>query len=447
LTVDLRSVPRAPGRLPLIGHVLSLWRRPLPFLKELRETGELVRVDLGTMPVYFVTTPELTHELLVDKARSFVKGRFFDRARILLGDGLANVNGTVHRRHRRLMQPAFHHARIVGYTEIMGKRARAMVDSWKPGGTIEVDKELIDFSVSTLAEALFSSDITPSALESVKRNVPILLKTAMIRTASPSSLDRLPLPVNRQFDGAAAGLRKVINDAIAERSGLPESEQKDLMSMLLAARDADTGETLTHKEVQDEAVTILFAGTETTASTIAWAIHEVARHPEVEKRLMEEVDSVVGDRPVGFEDVAKLEYTRRVFDEAARLHALPLLMRRTTEPVELAGFRIPADTEIGFSLYAMHQSPQVYSQPHRFDPDRWLPGHGSERSRKDFIPFGSGNRQCIGNAFAQTEAVVTLATVASRWKLRPVPGQTIKEVASAVAHPDQLPMTVVARGA
>lgn len=444
MSVELRSVPRAPGWLPLVGHALSLWRRPLPFMKALRDTGELVRVDLGTMPVLFVTTPAMTRELLVRQAGSFVKGRFFDRARILLGDGLANVNGATHLRHRRLMEPAFHRERIAEYAEIMAVRARGMVESWKPGQTVEVDKELIDFSVRTIAEALFSTDISSATLATIVRNVPILLKTAMIRTASPASLDRLPLPVNRRFDSAAEALRGVINAAIADRRESPQS-RSDLMSMLLAARDADTGERLTEKEVRDEAVTLLFAGTETTASTIAWALYEVARHPEVEQQLIKEVDSVVGERTIGIKDVPELQYTSQVFDEAARLHSLPLLMRRSTRPVELGGVAVPAHTEIGFSLYAMHQSPEIYPEPGRYQPDRWLPEARAERARWDFIPFGSGNRQCIGNAFARTEAIITLATVASRWKLRPVPGVEVKEVASAVAHPDHLPMTVVPR--
>jgi cytochrome P450 len=445
--IGLGSVPRAPGRLPLIGHAWPLWRRTLAFLKSLRNTGELVRVDVGTLPVYFVTTAELTHELLVTKARSFDKGRLYDRTRSLVGNGLATSAGEDHRRHRRLMQPMFHQARVAGYAEIMAERARALADSWEPGQTVAVDKALFEFSVATLAETLFSTDIGRPAAEAFRRDVPILFKNMLLRAVTPKVMDRLPIPSNRQFDAATARLRQVIDDVIAATHQSNDSGRTDLLSTLLAARDADTGEGMSDEEVRDQLVTIMFAGSETTATTLAWAFHEIARHPEVEQRLTAEIDAVVGMRPIRFEDVPKLEYTRRVLNEVARLHAVPLLMRRATVPVVLGGVHIPAGTEIAFSLYALHQDARLYPEPERFDPDRWLPDQRTGAPREAFIPFGAGNRKCIGDAFAWTEMTITLATIAARWQLRPVPGCAVREATSAVAHPDRLPMTPFPRAA
>lgn len=437
---DLRSVPRAPGRIPLLGHAWPLLRRPLDFLRGLRDTGELVRVDLGTMPVYFATSPQLLHELLVLRVHDFDKGRFFDRARILVGDGLVTAGEEVHRRHRRLMQPMFHRDRIAAYMETMATRARAVADGWQPGQTVALDQELYDYAVTTLSETMFSTEIDQAAADAVRHDVPVLIKYALVRAVAPAAFDRVPVKANRAFDKASARLRGVIDDLIAAAHARGRHDGPDLLSTLLAARDADTGESLTDVEVRDELVTIMFAGTETTATTLSWLFHEIAHAPDVEARLLAEIDAVVGDGPIGMVQLAKMEYLNRVIDEVTRLHAVPLLMRRTIRDVDFGGFHLPAGTEIAFSLYATHQDRRVHDDPQRFDPDRWLPEKRAERPRETHIPFGAGTRKCIGDTYARTEIAIAVATILRRWRLRPQPGVAVKEVAAAVAHPNRLPM-------
>ncbi|WP_455360046.1 cytochrome P450 [Streptomyces sp. SYSU K21746] len=446
MSAGLKAVPRAPGGLPLLGHAWKLGRQPLGFLKSLRQAGDLVRVDLGTMPVYVVTSAALVREVTVTQARSFEKGRLYDRVRPLVGNGLATAGGEAHRKHRRLIQPIFHQARIADYAHTMSSHARALADSWTPGQHIAVEKVMGEFAIETLAATMFSTDIGQPAVEAVRRDLPVILKNMLVRAASPKLLDRLPIRPNRDFDAAAQSMRQVIDHVIATTRRSGQTDQADLLSVLLDARDADTGEALTDEEVRDELVTILFAGTETIASTLAWALHEIAGAPEVEKQLMAEVDEVVGTRPVTIDDIPRLVGIRRVLDEVIRLHGVTLLMRRTTEPVELGGFSIPAGTEVAFSLYALHRDPALYVDPDRFDPDRWLPERRGDLPREAFVPFGSGNRKCIGDAFAWTEATIALATILARWQLRPIPGRTPKEAASAMAHPDHVPMEVVPRG-
>ncbi len=425
--------------------MLPLSRDPLGFLKTLRHTGDLCRVHIGTMPVVFVNSAELAYEVMVTQATHFHKGRFFDRLRSLVGDGLATSDGATHRRNRRLMQPLFHRERIAGYTELMGTRARDLADSWKEGQELEVGEVMAQWVVTTLGATMFSTEIGGPAAEVVQRNVPIIIENLLMRTVSPRILDALPIPANRKFDAATRELHEVIDEVVAAVRKVGDSDQPDLLSTLIAARDIDTGEGLTDAEVRDELGTILFAGTETTATTLAWAFHEIARHPEVEEQLLAEIDSVVGRRVVTFEDVGRLPYLRRVVDEVARLHGVTLLMRRAIEPVEIGGVELPVGTEVAFSLYALHRDPRLFPEPDRFDPDRWLPER-SRGLRQSFLPFGAGNRKCIGDAFSWTELIVALATVLARWQLRPVPGSSPREVAAAVPHADRLPMTVHARG-
>lgn len=445
MSVDVHSVPRAPGALPLLGHAWKLWRDPLGFLNSLRDRGDLVRVDLGTMPMYVATTPALVREVTTQQARSFEKGRLFDRVRPLVGNGLATATGEVHRRHRRLVQPLFHQQRIAGYTEIMSTRALALAESWKPGQHIAVEEAMAEFTIETLAATMFSADIGRPAVEAVRRDLPVVLKNMLVRAASPKFLDRLPVRANRDFDAAAENLRRVIDEVIATTRRSGSTDRPDLLSVLLDARDADTGESLTDTEVRDELVTMLFAGTETTASTLSWAFHELARHPDVEKQVVAQIDEVLGDRPVTVADIPKLTAIRRVLDEIIRLYGVTLLMRRTVAPVELGGYLIPEGSEVAFSLYAMHRDPRIFENPDAFDPDRWLPERAAGVDRHSYIPFGSGNRKCIGDAFSWTEATIALATILRRWQLRPTTGHTPKAAASAMAHPDHVPMVVEPR--
>ncbi|MGI5484554.1 cytochrome P450 [Streptomyces lavendofoliae] len=442
----IASVPRVPGAVPLLGHALALWRDPLGFLSSLRRHGDLVRVDLGTMPMYVVTTPDLVHEVTVRQAAKFEKGRFFDRLRPLAGNGLANADGELHRKHRRMIQPMFSRERITGYSEIMSANARSLADSWAPGDVIDLEPAMAGYAVETLARTLFSTDIGLPAVDAVRKNLPVLLTNLLIRAASPRMLDRLPIPANRRFDRAAAGLRAVIDEVVATSRAAGPTDHDDLLSLLLAARDEESGSRMSDVQVRDELATILFAGAETTAATLAWAFHELAARPDVEEELVAEIDRVVGDGPVTALHVPELKGIRRVIDEVVRLHGVTLLMRRTTEPVTLGGVGMPAGTEVAFSLYALHRDPGLYENADRFDPDRWLPERQAEGpGRRAYIPFGAGNRKCIGDLFVWTEATIAIATILRRWRLVPVPGHTPREVASAVAHADRIPMTVVAR--
>lgn len=448
VTAGPQSVPRAPGGLPLVGDAWSMWKDPLGFLKSLRPAGELVRVDLGTFPIYVATTPETTHQVLVTQGRHFEKGRMFDRVRSFLGDGLGTATNEVHHKHRKIVQPMFHRARIAGYGQIMSDLAQALSASWKAGETISVEQEMSEFAIGTLAATMFanSSEIDRPTMEVIRQDVPVILKNIFIRAITPKFLDLLPVGPNRQFDAASRRLSKVIDEMIVQAHRGGTSDQPDLLSLLLDARYAD-GSKLSDSQVRDELVTILFAGTETVATTLSWVFYEIGRNPEVEKRMLEEIDAVVGDREASIDDVPRLEYTRRVMDETIRLHSAPMLMRRAVAPVEIGQYSFEAGTEFALSLYALHQHPDLYPDPQRFDPDRWLEGKSRELSREAFIPFGGGNRKCIGDAFAWTEITIALATILSRWRLRPVPNHTTRELLAAMPLPGNLPMIVTSRAA
>lgn len=438
----LRSVPTAPGRMPLLGHTLALARDPLRFLESLRDVGNVVRVDLGNWPVFMLTTPELVREALVVRPSSLARGRIYDRARALFGDGLATSEGVLHRQQRRLVQPAFHRRQIAEYTGKMNRHAEELAASWRPGQRVAVDQAMRELTLRIVVDVLFATDLSRASAAQVQRLVPTIMNGIAIRMITPRRLDHWPIPPNRRFDAAATQLRGIVDDVVAQHRS-PGSEPDNLLTLLTTARDADGGLPMSDTQLRDEATSLLIAGAETPATTLAWTFHELAAHPEVERRLHAEVDAVTENRPISLDMLGRMEYTRRVLTEVLRRHSVLLFTRRATEDTELGGIPIPAGTEIAYSPHALHRDPHLYSEPSRFDPDRWLTdAHSSSQS---FNPFGIGHHRCVGEAFAWSEMVVVVAAIARRWQLRPAKGYVVREVAAEVPRPSALPMVVVPR--
>ncbi|KAF0647227.1 cytochrome P450 [Streptomyces fradiae] len=438
--------PMAPGRLPVLGHALRLSRGPIAFLESLRDVGPVVRVDLGGWPLHVLTEPALIHTVLVGEAHAYGRGRIFEKLRPLFGNGIATTDGAFHRKQRRLMQPAFQRTRVSRYAELMCREADAMAAGWTAGQEVRVDREMRRFALSAVAGMIFSGDVDQPAVREVHRSFPIILEGMLVRTVMPKAFDRLPIPLNRRFDAAAARLRAIIDEVVAAY-GPEDRGRDDLISLLLASTDPETGETMSAEQVRDELITILFGGTETASTTLAWIFHELARHPEVEERVHAEVDAVVGDRPVTPADLPALTYTKRVFEESLRLHSPLLFTRRPLTPVTLGGVDIPAGAEIAYSPYALHRDPELFPDPTAFDTERWdgTDPHRAVPRLESFIPFGAGQHKCIGDAFAVAEILTAVASVARRWRLTPVPGHTVKEVPAGIPLPDALPMVVTAR--
>ncbi|GAA4019940.1 cytochrome P450 [Allokutzneria multivorans] len=396
---------------PLLGHLPAMARGPFAFLASLSRRGDLVRVDVGTLPVYALTSPELIHRVLVTDARDYTKGRLFDRVRPLLGSGLVTADRETHQRQRRLVQPAFHRARMPGYAEVVRRRAHALVESWQAGQTVAVDKAMHELTLGAITETMFSAEPTEAAIAEIHRSLPVISRNTAIRALAPKALDRVPIRAHRDFDTASRRLRAVLEEIISHyhARGI---DRGDLLSLLLSTPMSDA-------QVRDELITILLAGTETSAAALSWAFHHLGQHPEIAARVREEPPCA-----------------ERVLDEVLRLHSVPLVMRRALVPVQLAGRELPAGTELVISPYALHRDPRWYPEPQRFDPDRAPPPAGA------FLPFGEGARKCIGDTFARTEMTIVLTTVLRRWRLDPVPGHRVREVFAGVPHPRSLPMIV-----
>jgi len=409
----------APGKLPVLGHIAGLLRRPLDFLVSLHQIGDLVEISLGTQPALVVTEPALVYKLLTSKESSLDKGRFFQKFQPLTGNGLATSSGPFHMQQRRLCQQAFTRPALSEYLPIMVDHACRLADSWNSGQRIDLTTAIDGFTAETTVDAIFSTDLNPQAVADVVRLLPVVFRSVAIRTLAPEFWCRLPTPGNRRFYATCSQLRQLLDKVVDSRSHVDNSAvRKDLLSFLLEASDPETGGKLTAEQTRDEMVGFLVAGTETSASTLGGLFYELSRHPDIEQRIHAEIDSVLGGRRITESDLPKFEYTNRVIMETLRLHTPPwILMRRTRESIELGLVQVPANTEIIYSPLALHHDPLIYPDPQTFDPDRWLRKPERELPKGSFIPFGAGRHKCIGASFANMEIMAFVATIGAQWRL------------------------------
>ncbi|MFJ9692255.1 cytochrome P450 [Kitasatospora sp. NPDC101183] len=436
----LATVPVAPGRLPALGHLVPFMRNPMRFITSLQPVGPLVRIDAGPMTMYLVNSPALLHQVLVTDARRYEKGAAFDKARTIMGNGVLFSEEPLHLQQRRLVQPAFRRGDAPAWRATAAACAAARIGRWREGQSVDVLDEMHRISLTLIIRSFFATDPAPATLDRLHRIMKILLGGIMVRFMTPgTALERLPIPSNRRFNRAVEDLNTIVADmarAGARTRQDPGNDRRDLFATLCPA-GAGRAPSQPLAQTCDEAISVLIAGTETMATTLSWLLHELAQHPDWERQLRAELRAADGD-------TGQAEILDRLLSEVLRLHTPNwVLMRRARTDVELGGVHLPAGTELLFSLSALHRDPQVFDDASAFDPDRWLPGRETGRDRFVFIPFGDGNRKCLGDAFAWTGMREIAAELVTRWSLRHAPGATVGETRLfATLQPTGLRMTV-----
>ncbi|MGH4008588.1 MAG: cytochrome P450 [Pseudonocardiaceae bacterium] len=437
---------RAPGALPLIGHAGHLRRRPLEFLSSLAALGDLIEIRLGRRTAYVPTHPELIWQVLVD-SRTFDKGGpVFEKARYVLGNGLATCVNDDHRRQRRMMQPGFHGSRLPGYGSIMTQIVDEAISSWQDGRILDVTEAMMSITTRVAARTLASTAMSETAVCEILSLYPIITHGVYQRIIAPFGIaERLPTRSNHRYRNARDRLRALVDETIAHHHA-SGTYHEDLMSSLLVAQDAD-GSAMTVKELHDQIIILLTGEVETTGAALSWAFHLIAQHPQVEQQLQDEADNVLAGRIATWEDLPKLPIAARVLTESLRIWPpVWFLTRSVSYNTTLGGQPISRGSIIVFSSYIIHRHPAFYAEPDNFDPDRWLPGRHEHLPRGAFVPFAAGSRKCIGHEFAMGEATIALASISSRWKLERVPGVRVEPVPRAILRPRALPMRIRARG-
>ncbi|MER6916132.1 cytochrome P450 [Streptomyces sp. NPDC000594] len=434
----------AGGALPVLGHLLHFRTRPLEFLTSLPAHGDLVAIRLGRRKALVLCHPHLAQQVLVD-GRSFEKGGpFYEKLRPLGGDGLGTSPRDEHREQRRLMQYAFQRSRMPEYGAVMAEVIEEQMARWREGRVTDIHDDMHQITIQVVARGLFRQAIPPETVTEMRGSLKVFVRGFYRNMIAPFGFrERIPLPATRRYRAALRQLHGIAADMVAERGRdlPPAGAADDLLTTLLTAGRADGA--VTPRLVHDQVVTLLTAGGESNAAVLAWAFHLLGAHPETERRLHAEVDSVLtGGRAARWEDLPRLPLAGRIITETLRLYPPGwLLTRVTVRPVELAGTRVEPGTIILFSPYVLHHRPDLFPDPERFDPGRWeTGGPGDGLPPGACVPFGAGARKCIGDDFAITEAVLALASIAARWRFRPLPGFRVRPAPEQILHPERMPM-------
>lgn len=418
-------------RLPPTPHGGSrdLVRRPLDYFRSItRQYGDIVCYRPAPDTAYLINHPDYIHHVLVDNQRNYNKDTYSNQAfKRAIGPGLINFEGEEWSRRRRLMQPAFHAARLEALDGMIVQATQDMLGRWKDSydsnQTVDVAREMAALTMTITCRALFGVDLGAEvyAIGEIINGVATLL----------------PRPNHPRLQQAAREFAGVA-DRIIEQRRRRHPDPGDLLTHLFASGADAHGTALDDEQLRHEVMGLLLAGYETTANALSWTYYLLSENPDASQRLRDEVHQTLGDRTPGAADLAQMPYLRRALDESLRLFPPAWIVgRRAIADDFIGGYDVPAGTVIAICIYTLHRHPALWEEPDRFDPERFTAERSVDRKRFAYIPFSVGQRQCIGSRFALLEAGLILACVAQRYELRLLPGVEVQPQALFVLRPNR----------
>jgi cytochrome P450 len=425
---------------------MALRKGPLEFMMGLaRDYGDIAHYHLAGQDMFLLSHPDLVKDVLVTNASKFFKGRGFEKAKRLFGEGLLTSEGEFHTRQRRLVQPAFHRQRITFFGDLISAYSRRAGRNWSDGVAVDVHQEMTQLTLAIAGKTLFDADVETEAEELGKALREALGLFDTVMNPFMQWLEKLPWGRSRRFQQARARLDATIYRIIRERRASRE-DRGDVLSMLLQAQDAEGGTgSMTDEQLRDECMTVFLAGHETIANALTWTWYLLSRHPEIYAKVQAEADGIPENRLPSAGDLPQLAYTEQVFAESMRMYPPGWMMdRRAVEPYSAGGYDFPVDSIMVMSPYVLHHDTRFFPDPFRFDPGRWTAEGRASRPRYCYLPFGAGPRGCIGEAFAWMEAVLIISTIARRWSFELEPGHRVEPKAAVILRP-RYGMRMIAR--
>jgi cytochrome P450 len=427
-------------------------RDPLPILLPLYlEHGPIFSARVFHGRVVFMLGPAANHFVTVSNADKFHwrTGSMGDLIP-LLGDGLLTIDGDYHRRARRIMLPAFHRERIAAAYDTMVDETLQALDGWHDGEVLDVYHWARRLTLRVAMRALFGLDPDEQG-KGAQAAIEFERALSFYGTDFAVRIMRGPRTPWSRMQAARRALDRIVYAEIERRRRLPDPERTDVLSMLAQATDAEDGSQLSDHEVRDQVMTLLFAGHDTSTSTISFMLYELARHPAALAKLLDEQDRVLGERAptaaelMGGEALPELEM---VLDETLRLYPAAWVgPRRAVETFEFGGHEVPAGAYVNYSSWASHRLPDVWPAPEAFVPERFAPEAKAKLPKGAYIPFGGGSRTCIGMRFGQLEIKAIVTLLLQRCRLELVPGRTMTVRQMPTLSPrEPLQMTVRERG-
>ena len=416
---DVRRPP-GPSQAVALPRLLNRGSATARFFLDLeRDYQPLAHTRLAGQHLYILNDPEAIVDVLLTHSRSTMKGRGLQAAKALLGNGLLTSEGDDHMRQRRLVQPAFHRERIAGYSLDMVRRAAQHSSSWREGQQVEIVQDMSALTLAIVGDTLFRVDLAGEAAE-VGEALSGVLEGAGGRLLLGPAAMRVPTPGRRRALESSARLEAVVARLIDEHRH--SGDTGDILSMLVAAQDDGTG--MSDEQVRDEVMTLMLAGHETTAMTLSWTWLLLAGNPTVAAWWREELDALFADRDPAMTDIATMPRTQAIVAESMRLFPPAGVMgRRLLADLEVGGYTLPSGAIVLASMLSMHRSERWWGNPHQFVPARWMRADGSfdeaapGQPKGAWFGFGFGNRRCIGEQFAWSEAMLVMATLGRAWTL------------------------------
>ena len=437
LSRPVRRRPPGPPGYPFVGALPHLLKNPLQtFMSAVRDYGDIVH--LGRR-YYLIAHPEYLKHVLQDHARNYQRGFKTASIELVLGNGLFLNEGQSWLQQRRLLQPAFHHHRIEGLTGQIVDNTQGMLERWRQaahqGQALDIAVEMKYLTQQIIVQTMFGADLTGDELQAVTHAISVIMNYVNFGATLFIVPLWAPTPSNLAFRDAVQVLNRVVYRIINQRRRTG-SEANDMLGMLLAAQDAETGIGMSDTQLRDEVMTMFIGGHETTSTALAWTWYLLAQHSQIEQRLYEEVALVLNGRHPTVEDVPRLTYTRMVIEESLRLYPPGWLVDRAAIAAdEIGGYPIQPKSFLFISPYVMHRHPAFWSDPDAFDPERFAPEQTANRPRYVFMPFGGGPRQCIGSHLAMLEAELIVAMVVQSYRLHLVPGRLVEPHPRTSLHP------------
>jgi cytochrome P450 len=415
-----RERPPGPKLHPRL-QAFAFIRDPLSFLtKSARRYGDVVSLQLGAQRTFLLNHPDYIRDVFLIPAEDMRKGPRLQRAKSLLGEGLVTSEGDLHKKQRRIIQPAFHRQALAKQAAMIAEIGEHYAASCSEGETRDIHLDMRHLTLAIITTLLFGKDMGKEFRDQLTQQLSASMRHLNLLGMRPGSLMRwvkdLPFSQAPDLHQNRAEVDNFIYEVIAQRrrSGV---NQGDVLSMLMAATAEDQ---MSDKQIRDEVITLIHAGHETTANALTWTWYLLGRHPEVETKLHQEINRVLDARVPTFDDLVRLPYAEMVFQESMRLYSPAWLNARVTLKDFSAGrYTLPAGALLMASQYVMHRDPRYFADPDQFMPERWTAEVRHSLPQFAYFPFGGGHRRCIGESLAMMEGVLLLATISARWRLRP----------------------------
>jgi cytochrome P450 len=397
MTTERKLIPPGPTEKYQRTQELLDWMS-----EQCKRFGNIYKASIFGTTAYVITNPIHVRHVLVKNWQNYVRGQHVKRIAFLMGNGLVVSEGEFWKRQRRMIQPAFHRKAIGALSNLIVTANSALLKKWEQAAqrkeSVNVTRDVSEMILEVVLRSIFGDDY-----EQIAPHFKIVAEEQAR---------------NLEFARAFKSLGKFILQVIAQRRK-DNSQATDILGMIMSAKDRESGQGMPDRQVVNEIFTLIVAGHETTATTLNWIWYLISQHPEVEEKLSNELDKLLGSEFPPVDDLPKFVYTEKIMEESMRLYpALWLMTRKALKDDQFGDYFVPAGTEIYISPYFIHRNPELWEEPDRFNPDRFDPDDPVERRRLMLLPFAAGPRNCIGENLARLEMQIHLMIIAKRLRLR-----------------------------